>query len=293
MPQSYGDHPFVIQFRYTSTPGFVIDNQRRSRRANDVVKILNAILEERISLGPRYAEQYWVYEEGNSENLTARWAQRGYAGVEVKAIVQDFTDISNLSRFTFIEPNNYYNTLRPSSDMLKLPGDINESLNKVYKLSPSDRKKYNQACAWFAVVDDLWFKSHASYYIALVCAIESLISESHKCPECGQEITEPVGGNCTRGHPKYMITRRFKNFVQKYLMIPNPIPQEVGIIYQVRSKLVHGSLLFDADLGSFGLPLSYNQDSERELFSTLNKVTRLILYNWLHLGRNGFHETLE
>lgn len=282
MPQSYGDHPFLIQFKYVSSPDFTLDNPRRARRANELARILNAILVQSISLGPRCMEQYWVFE-GGVENLTSRWAQRGYTGDKNPAFLDDFTDITNKQPFDLLEPDTYYKSFGSSSEPLKLPTNISETLDKVFSLFLADHKKFIQACSWYAASKELWLKSHASYYIALVCAIESLISESQKCPDCNQEFEEPIGGYCKNDHPKYMITRRFKNFVQRYAMLSDPLPKEIEVIYTVRSKLVHGSLFFDGDLESFGLPLSFGTDSERDLFTVLNKITRLILYNWLHL----------
>ncbi|HSX39216.1 MAG TPA: hypothetical protein VLI92_01350, partial [Candidatus Saccharimonadales bacterium] len=78
LDQAWGDHPFLLQFKYTGCSDVMLDNLRRARKGNVLVRILNAILNPWVSSVLQFAEFSWVY--GDPPDMTSRWSQHGYAG---------------------------------------------------------------------------------------------------------------------------------------------------------------------------------------------------------------------
>jgi hypothetical protein len=124
-----------------------------------------------------------------------------------------------------------------------LPDTIDEYLDRVFALSSEAATQFAIASTWFSHIPSLWMESSSSAFIAAVSAIEALLKkESETCRECGQ--------------PKFSLTRKFKAFIEAH--VPNikmRFPEELNLIYKVRSDLAHGGklLLSHSNTGTFSV----------------------------------------
>jgi hypothetical protein len=151
-------------------------------------------------------------------------------------------------------------------DCLKVPEMAIQLLDAFYRLEPPVKRRYLRACYWFNLGRFLFDYSHSASFFAYVVAIESMLDDQppHECGECGL--------------PHHAsITAAFREFLTLY--IPNPPERES--FYAARSKIAHGSKLFEADaLEEFGgfFPIRLN---ERAQHDQLSATCRTALLNWL------------
>ena len=94
------------------------------------------------------------------------------------------------------------------------------------------------ACSWYYQAVAVWHESDSSSYVALVNAIECLTDKPEQCPECNQSGMEGIERCDLCGQPRYRVTKKFKEFLEKYVsFIDERFPKAKGRFYEIRSQL--------------------------------------------------------
>jgi hypothetical protein len=146
-----------------------------------------------------------------------------------------------------IPPAEYYAGIGVrSSRELDLPATFAAGIETYNQLSQPLRRKFLNSCQWLQHSHTVFFSSKSASYMALVLAVEALMPP----PESGKECE-----TCKRRIGKGP-TQRFKEFMAKFAPPGEADSGELGLFYEIRSKLVHGGGLLLSDrehLGSTGL----------------------------------------
>lgn len=267
-PMLVADHPFVLQFRYSSCSDGTINGHRRMEKAIKLTRTLNTLCSNAVFPPPRYVQHFWgILPE---KEFTSRVIQEGYGYPGFSPELKDFSNKNHLTPIQIVPAATYYDfDFFSGGYAVTLPDSIEEYLDKVFSLKGHDADKFEIASAWFSQVRPLWRHSSSSALIAVVSAIEALLDKtSEPCKECGQ--------------PKFEITKKFRAFLKEFVPgIEERFPQELRAIYRMRSDVAHGSSLLVADLeywNYFGTPLQQWQDEfQRNTFY----ITATALRNWV------------
>jgi hypothetical protein len=161
-----------------------------------------------------------------------------------------------------------------NSSSLELPDNLEESFDLAFSLSSQDWEKFFMDCSWYYQAIDIWQKFNSSAFIALVSAIECLVPKGQEiCSFCGQ--------------PKYRVTKRFKDFLEKHVpFLATEFHEEKKFIYQVRSDLSHGLDLLIQDMKPWTFMLNPRAQKQDILQRNLYFITRVAIYNWLWIRQN-------
>ena len=172
-----------------------------------------------------------------------------------------------------LEPDEYYATSGHDGKGLRIPSDLDASILRYLRLSPSNQAKFDRAAFWIDQYQRLWNSSVSGSFAALVSAIESLTIRGKvhhfDCPKCGKRTQHEVPGS----------TQRFREFLGTYA--PGAaLAERRSEMYGLRSGILHGSKLMELDQDlAFGWdPPWWN---ERELHRELSGITRTAVRNWL------------
>lgn len=267
-PMVAADHPFVLQFRYSSCSDGTINGYRRMEKAVKLTRILNTLCTNAVFPSPRYVQHFWgILPE---KEFTCRVIQEGYGYAGFAPELKDFSNSNELAPIQIVPAATYYDIDFFSGHYaVTLPDSIEKYLDKVFSLKGEDAAKFAIASTWFSQVRSLWRHSSSSALIAVVSAIEALLDKtSESCKECGQ--------------PRFEITKKFRALLKEFVPgIEELFPQEFKAIYKMRSDVAHGSALLVADLeywNYFGAPLQQWQDEfQRNTFH----ITATALRNWV------------
>src|SRR5262249_458055 len=139
----------------------------------------------------------------------------------------------------------------------------------VSNLSRDHRDQFLRASYWFQHAQEVFPLSRSAAFVALVSAVEALMSElqgAGRCDACGHSIGPGP-------------TRRFADFVEMYLprsRVPEP---ERKRFYSLRSALSHGGKLLRDDhmLWQFEPKRLGEQTDMRSTW----RIVHLVLHNWL------------
>jgi hypothetical protein len=268
-PAFFGDHPFLIEVPFVSSRDPWISMHRQWRALDEWIWLLNTVLLDRMKT--YRSHQAWFLsldDPGAGAPLVSRWGSESYAspGLDLARPI----DPTAALPMPVMSDATYYGRIGVSvGDTLSLPASFPSQLAAIAGLGPDDRRRLLQAGHWLTAAVDLWGTHMASWYIAQVAAIESLVysrKRGNVCPTCGLE----------RGAGP---TRRFKEFLDKYAP-GGGTGAEIRELYRIRSGLVHGSTLLhhDSPMGSGMLAFVSN---EREPMDRLSRVVTISLVNWL------------
>jgi len=262
-----GDHPFILQFKYLSSPDFVINQTRRTEQATKYTRFLNVISKSRVFKSPRYNTNFWALKTADLDNWSSEWTQEGYILKNFENEVKNFSEPGDLIKLTASDI--YYNRghVRSTSDF-ELPDDVEIMLDKIFSLDLEKYKKFEIACTWFSQNQYLWPHSSSAAFIAIISSLESLMDKSgEKCKCCGQ--------------PKYSITKKFSKFLKDYVPDIDKMPYEENLIYKTRSDLAHGADLFLSDLEPWGFFSGNQKINQDSLQRNTYQIVATALLNWL------------
>ena len=264
------DNPFLLQFKYISSPDMMIDNSRRRQKAYIYTRLLNLLLNRHIKLEFRYGHFAWVMNTHTPQHWTSEWRQLGYGYEGYGGKVDDYTSLSEFKHLETVPYQNYYLApLASYSGDLKLPDNLEASLDKAFNLNKSDWNKLYMAISWYGQNEYLWQESTSSAFIALVTALECLLEETDKsrCECCGQPI--------------YTVTKRFREFLKRYVPFIDQYPKERDVIYTIRSNISHGRELLIQDLEPWGFLISAKKEEQDAIHRNLYFIVGIAIYNWL------------
>jgi hypothetical protein len=270
--QLIGDHPFLLQYKYTSSSDFAINNARRKDKETFIARRLSFFTTGYIKHSPYYSSHAWVYEKELVDNdIVSRFAQEGYHWKGGYALMDSFTDTNSLMPIKLVESEKYYGYRHPQNQensSLLLPDSMSTMLDKREILSLEDRTKFDRACSWYYQSHQIWLQSHSASFIAAVTALESLFDQSaSRCRECGQPI--------------YKISKTLGDFLDKYVPFISQFKRERKLLYETRSKLSHGLSMLSRDIEP-GLFLKPIQQDEDTLQRNINHIVFVAIYNWLN-----------
>ena len=122
----------------------------------------------------------------------------------------------------------------PDDHKLSVPDSLGDSLDRVARLAPGQKRDLIRACFWLNHARRVWTISQSASYLAVSQAIEALLpdAEQIKCEECGELREVPS------------ITKRFTDWVEANV----PDEEARSSLYASRSKITHGSILLEVDV---------------------------------------------
>jgi hypothetical protein len=276
-PVEMAAHPFILEFPISGAPKdlWPITNHRRIREHCRLARLLNVLLNARISFQTRRSEHFWAFtpaREANAGNGESRWLQQFFYA-PLGAPVTDALSPATDERLAELGPDVYYTNIGHDGNPLRVPSDLDESLCRYRDLSDANRTKFDRAVFWFDIASRQWTTSISSSFASLVSAAESLTSRGtmHRvyCERCQIDRTHEVPGP----------TERFRSFLERYAP-GGALRKRRKQMYDLRSDILHGSYLMLMDEG-----LAFGWDppgwKEQELHSDLWSITRVTLRNWL------------
>jgi hypothetical protein len=267
-PAIMADHPLILQFRFVSSPDPTINSKRRVKEAVTLTRILGVICRPTILPRSRYARFFWTTSYG--EETVAKWIQEGYGYSGFTTELSQFPAATDYPQIRIYPSAEYYGEKFMTEDYeFALPDVVDEYLDKVFALNVGDSRKFSIASTWFSQVHALWHESSSSAFVAGVSAVEALIEKkSDVCKECGQ--------------PRHRVTKKFKDFLEEY--VPNvkaEFPEELDLIYGVRSDLAHGGRLLLADLEYWNFSGGWRQQQEDAVQRNTHEIVASALRNWI------------
>lgn len=277
------DHPFLLQFSYTSCPDIAIDSTRWSKKSTVYIRLLNLFSNVPFTLGSRYIRFSWTLDTKDPNNPTSEWRQEGYVYRGLSGKMDKYTSIEKLQPIKQIPYQKYYSELPAiSSRPLKFPDNLENSFDLAFGLNEQDWKRFFMACSWYYQAQAIWRESNSSSFVALVSAIECLIDKPERCLDCGQTITEGIEKCDHCGQPRYRVTKKFREFLEKYVpFLEERFSKERKLLYEVRSKLSHGLNLLVRDLEPWYIIMDVRAEEQDTLQRNLYFITRTAIYNWL------------
>jgi len=148
----------------------------------------------------------------------------------------DFSDVQDLPELIAVANSQYFLELGITTGEFRVP-ELNV-LHANYMALPRDnRVRFLRSCASLAAASDPALRP-SQKVVALVSAIEPLLGKGERCDTCGG----------TTG-----ITRKFREFLDRYVQPSSEVRYLYEGVYDARSKLVHGGWNFDVDEWVFGL----------------------------------------
>ncbi len=276
------DHPFLLQFSYVSCPDITVDNIRRSRKTTVYVRLLN-LLNVPITLGSRYIRFSWIMNTKDPNGWTSEWRQEGYTYKGLSGKISKYTPVAKLQPIKRIPSHKYYSEFRAiSSKPLRFPDNLENSFDLAFGLNARDWEKFFMACSWYYQAQAIWRESNSSSFVALVSAMECLIAKPERCPDCGQALTEGIEKCDHCGQSRYKVTKRFKEFLEKYVpFLEKRFPEEKKLLYRVRSELSHGMDLLTRDLKPWYFMMNARAEKQDALQRNLHFIARTAINNWL------------
>jgi hypothetical protein len=270
-----GDHPSVIEFPVKLSNDWQINNIRRLRGMLEWTWTLNSLLRVNINCqGPR-TQNHWVVCPDDSVPIPTqehvKWAQEFYT-------IDGF--VSRSERFTeptwpavpVIDDNEYYYSDYLRTEELAIPKSFSAMLDAVVGLPDGEHRRFMRAAQWMYVANAHWPHHASSYYIALVAAIESLVEiptgAAKRCAQCGRDIGPGA-------------TQRFQDFVEAHTWQGAAENASKKWLYAIRSRLAHGGDLFQLDEAPWDWSLSTSYLSQREAWTEISNLGRIVLINWL------------
>ncbi len=214
--------------------------------------------------------QAWFIDLANHKNDSV-WGQEVYKSDIVNQIEFESEDFSKHEKeIDFIEHNEYFNTYagRLRTDPINFPESLSDLYRKYLSLDTEKRKAYRNASILFK--SGLLLKDErinlSLAYVSFISCIETLIYYEHKdedierCKHCGQL--------------RYRTTRKFKDFMEKYISKDKDFQKYSQDIYNIRSQIIHRGQLLISDEKMFEL-----MDSVK--IEYLIRLTRITMVNWL------------
>ncbi len=277
------DHPFLLQFSYVSCRDMAVDNTRWFRKATVYVRLLNLLSNLPITLRSRHIRFFWTMNTKDPNGWTSEWRQEGYTYKGLSGKISKYTPVAKLQPIKRIPSHKYYSEFPAiSSKPLRFPDNLGNSFDLAFGLNARDWEKFIMACSWYYQAQAIWRESNSSSFVALVSAIECLIDKPERCPDCRQTITEGIEKCDHCGQPRYKVTKKFREFLDRYVpLLEERFPEERKLLYGVRSELSHGLNLLVRDLKPWYFMMNARAEKQDALQRNLHFVARTAINGWL------------
>jgi hypothetical protein len=265
------DHPFLLQFRFGGSENLSVQQMRMESRARELEMLLVALVANHIH-GQRQISHQWVIRPLGDPPRRPRsiLCQLGYMFEDSKALVDQFTSITDIPALTFMPPVLTYAQFAVSAGAnLLLPDNIEAAIVAYGRLPAQLQTKFINASYWLQHSHSVFQDSRSASYLALVSAVEALMpppDTGATCPSCKRSV-----GNGP--------TRQFKDFLEEFAPTGEQYSGELQHFYEIRSSLAHGGkvLLSDRHFSLGGL--ENHEDWMRQ--RRLHEMLRVAIVNWL------------
>ncbi len=266
----------TAQSEWFDTDEHVREQLRPLAIVRELVRLLSILTNYLFKEPPN--EHLWVLDDPKTG--TARWAQMWYPSFATGP-TDSFTPMSN-QRIALIDPSDYYSRLLgygPGDPVIELPADVDYRLDTYFSLAPAKKIATARAAELLGTARDTWRTSRSVSLAAAVFAVEALIHADDpspkRCKECNSLLSTDHCNSC--GAPRYGLTRRFRDFVEKYSDTDN-LP--ANRLYDARSDIAHQGRLLRADEFDSGFNLG-GKDSQTELEYGVTSLVRSVFLVWL------------
>jgi hypothetical protein len=239
------------------------------KKTYELSSLLNLFLNRRVWTRDFTLRQVWVEDERVTKLCTLLY---GYKFSE-RDKYADFREIKDYKPMPSINPSDY---LHPSNSFyidisgeLNVPSNLNELLDKVFRLRKDKRKKLLNVAKLFSIASKLWDASETAAYLATVNTIESIVAPSRskeRCETCNKLLEGP--------------TKSFEKFMEKNTSTYNDefIERVKNKIYKTRSNITHGGILLGEDRNPYWYdPSAYRHKVEGHI---LRCLVREAIINW-------------
>jgi hypothetical protein len=127
-----------------------------------------------------------------------------------------------------------------------------------------------RAAYWLHYAACVWELSHTAYHVAVVTAVEAMLSggKADPCPTCGMDRSPGP-------------TARFTEFLDRFAPKSAETEPSRRVLYRTRSQAAHGHELFPSDMpGSWGTmePKTWDRLDQA---ATAKRLAQLAIVNWL------------
>lgn len=291
-------YPFLFQFIYPTSSNMAVDRIRKQEIEQRYLNLLSLFLHPTIEQSPQTYHPGWTFDR-ESPLSEERFLGYVYDFHSFSPSIDAFSDTSGYQTNTPIPASEYYtgiqvyfpNVIIVGDTELKLPDNIVASFEKVDGLSAKDRENFLRACHWLRLAQIQRPISPSSSLISLVSAVECLI-EKNLCSDCNQEIIAASGRCKTCGEPIYRITAAFKQFVEQWVPEAAQYTNALGLLYNTRSSIVHGSGILLNDSHPWIYFMAHKQASdENGIYELAYRLTKRVLFNWLYGVKYPNHYT--
>jgi hypothetical protein len=262
-----GPHPFLLEARVLTSSVPFLRMQRQRRRLEDLQAVLSLLLHGGVAGRARSSHHRWVtvLREPDMQPETLL-ADEGYSYPGYVASGQEFGSTEGLTQLTTVPDEDYFSLIGISTEQrLELPACLGRVMELLEAADSAVRDPFMRACVWLDRALAVWPESISLSYIALVNAVETLTTGSPvvKCAHCGSTAPGP--------------TRAFKDCLGTYAGGTDQAMRDR--LYDLRSQLVHGTLLLDRDMP--GLP-GFDPDGleQRDSWYAMHSIARIAVVNW-------------
>ena len=271
--QLIGDHPFLLEFRFTGSTNGMVRVLRRGIREREIELLLNGLLCWSLhSIGNR-GLRYWVLPEiEDTTKWKSAYLQEMYTSPRMALEGDDFLPTASLTPLVEVTPTDYYARHGiTAGQALDLPSGLSAMLDQFFTLPREDRDRFLRASFWFQYATRAFDYSQSAAYMALVSAVESIMPTTEdrpKCDKCGQSVGP--------GPPKMFI-----DFVEQFATGTSISKSDRSRFYGVRSAITHGARLLHSDRAGWGGSFTPAGIRERSDMTAMWRIVRIVLVNWL------------
>jgi hypothetical protein len=266
-------HPFHLQFPVRVSENPMITAQRRARGAVEHALVLNALLRGGVHSERARTHRIWAlcnHDPAVSVADHSHWVTEGYIEPGIPALT-DYFAAADLPAIPVVPHAAYYDDpFLPGGPGVVLPDSLPRMLETVERLDHENRRRFMRAAQWLSAARNVWDYSASSYYIAIIAAIEALqgADDIVRCSEWDQ----------VRG-----VTRRFRDFVDRFAPPEDSEGITRGRLYAIRSDLAHGRVLFDLDEAApwSRLRLTPNRLEQDEARDMLARLVKRVIIGWV------------
>ena len=269
-----GDFDDIERYGH-KVPGTFVKGRHSEKILSEILSILSLFSIYRFF--QYHSEKSWFVTINNIVEKPNIQLHCGFANFSYD--LNNNSKVMSYPQIKMITPEEYYKydcTYNFNEPYVSFPDILPLLLDKYFELDNDTKLAYLTSSTLFNQGKEMLIKGYGSIAFAiLVSSIENLVSYIHKdekpesCPTCG--------------NINYSVTRKFKDFMNKFAGNTPEFKKYAEQIYKQRSKILHSGSLFLGEVEPISLDetedlqLSYESDDRRILL----KICRMCLINWL------------
>lgn len=261
-----GGHPAVLEVQLAGSSNESVTFRRGRRGLLELEALFALLTKEVVQAPPAMTRSHWVIDPADPRRSVYAQGHYHFPGFEASALA--LSDIASFADIEEVEVDRYFDFGFHGSMVFAVPTSLPSLLARYRALDPARRAKYLRAGYWAKLQHEMRHISKAATFAAIVRAIEALMPSAptaDPCDACGERP-----GRGTR--------KAFSRFVDE--LTGGHIPEKDRLrLYDRRSRLVHGDLLF---LWDEGLMMSGPRElAERNELHTVERIAQIVFHNWL------------